>query len=121
MIKAVQVCLTDQADQDLEIFDAVLEAALNFVCYKGGERIASMTLEMIRFVCVVFLAENGTDCFQYHLDQIAECLNGHLPQLQKIVTDIHTANISIFHEDNCECVCLSRIDEILPFCAKAIQ
>lgn len=90
MIKAVQVCLTDQADQDLEIFDAVLEAALNFVCYKGGERIA------------IFLAENGTDCFQYHLDQIAECLNGHLPQLQKIVTDIHTANISIFHEDNCD-------------------
>ena len=43
MIKAVQVCLTDQADRDLEIFDAVLEAALNFICYKGGERIASKT------------------------------------------------------------------------------
>ena len=50
MIKAVQVCLTDQADQDLEIFDAVLEAALNFVCYKGGERIASMTLENYEIV-----------------------------------------------------------------------
>jgi len=98
MIKAVQVCLTDQADRDLEIFDAVLEAALNFICYKGGERIA------------IFLAENGTDCFQTNIDRMADCLNESLPHLQKIVTDVHTANISIFHEDNCS------LEDKMKFC-----
>ncbi len=37
----MQVCLSDQADRDLEIFDGALDEALDFMCYKGGERIAS--------------------------------------------------------------------------------
>jgi hypothetical protein len=38
----MQVCLSDQADQDLEIFDEAISAAVDFMCYKGGERIASI-------------------------------------------------------------------------------
>lgn len=42
VILAMQVCLSDQADQDLEIFDEAISAAVDFMCYKGGERIASI-------------------------------------------------------------------------------
>lgn len=41
VISAMQVCLSDQADQDLEVVDEAMNAALDFMCYKGGERIAS--------------------------------------------------------------------------------
>lgn len=44
----MQVCLSDQADQDLEIFDEAISAALDFMCYKGGERIASTVVRCKR-------------------------------------------------------------------------
>lgn len=41
VIAALKVCLSDEADNDLDILDATIDAALDFICYKGGERIAS--------------------------------------------------------------------------------
>ncbi len=38
---AMSVCLGDQGKEDLKTFVGVVDAALEFLCYKGGERIAS--------------------------------------------------------------------------------
>ena len=44
MISALQVCLSDQGDEDLETIDSAIDGALDFMCYKGGERIASIDI-----------------------------------------------------------------------------
>ena len=41
MISALQVCLSDQGDEDVEIINTAIDGALEFMCFKGGERIAS--------------------------------------------------------------------------------
>ncbi|XP_046631751.1 27 kDa glycoprotein-like [Daphnia pulicaria] len=89
VILAMQVCLSDQADQDLEIFDEAISAAVDFMCYKGGERIA------------IFMSENGTDCFLSNIDNIATCLNGSLPELENAIKGIQTTNTSMFDDTNC--------------------
>ncbi|KAI9552020.1 hypothetical protein GHT06_022357 [Daphnia sinensis] len=89
VISAMQVCLSDQADQDLEVLDEAMNAALDFMCYKGGERIA------------IFMSENGTDCFLSNVDNIATCLNGSLPEMEAAITNMQTTNTSIFNDENC--------------------
>ncbi len=42
VVEALKVCLSDQGRQDLEIVDNAIDAAVDFMCYKGGERIASI-------------------------------------------------------------------------------
>lgn len=41
VVKALKVCLSDQGRRDLDVIDAALDGAVDFMCYKGGERIAS--------------------------------------------------------------------------------
>lgn len=89
VIAALKVCLSDEADNDLDILDATIDAALDFICYKGGERIA------------IFMAENGTDCFLKNVDNIADCVNETLPDLESALTEMQTTNTSFFDEKNC--------------------
>lgn len=42
VIAALKVCLSEEADNDLDTVDATIDGALDFICYKGGERIASI-------------------------------------------------------------------------------
>lgn len=41
VFSALQVCVTEQSGQDLKIFQSAIDEALDFICFKGGERIAS--------------------------------------------------------------------------------
>lgn len=41
LMSAMQVCLSEKALQDLEVFNSTIDEALDFMCFKGGERIAS--------------------------------------------------------------------------------
>ena len=49
MISALQVCLSDQGDEDLETIDSAIDGALDFMCFKGGERIASIDILSLWF------------------------------------------------------------------------
>ena len=53
VIEALKVCLSDDADNDLDILDATIDAALDFLCYKGGERIASKAYFMRTPSCLL--------------------------------------------------------------------
>jgi len=90
MISALQVCLSHQRDDDLQLIDSAIDGALDFMCFKGGERIA------------IFLAENGTDCLYDNADRIASCINDTMPQVQSLLQNLQLFNESIFDPVNCE-------------------
>jgi len=89
MISALQVCLSDQGDEDLETIDSAIDGALDFMCFKGGERIA------------IFLAENGTECVTANSERIASCLNDSMPQIESLLQDLMVLNQSLFDSNNC--------------------
>jgi len=89
MISALQVCLSDQGDEDVETINSAIDGALDFMCYKGGERIA------------IFLAENGTNCVLSNSERIASCLNDTMPQIEALLEDMMVLNQSLFDSTNC--------------------
>jgi len=89
MISALQVCLSDQGDEDVEIINTAIDGALEFMCFKGGERIA------------IFLAENGTECVTSNSERILSCVNETMPQIESLLQDTMTMNNSLFDPTNC--------------------
>ena len=41
LFSAMEVCVSDATFKDLGVFEDAIDGALDFMCYKGGERIAS--------------------------------------------------------------------------------
>jgi len=89
LTESSSVCLSDQSVKDLDIFNAAIDGALDFVCYKGGERIA------------IFLAESGTECIMSNADQLNHCLNDSLPIINSVLENIQKSNTTIYNHQNC--------------------
>jgi len=87
---AMSVCLGDQGKEDLKTFVGVVDAALEFLCYKGGERIA------------IFLAEKGSECLVSSVDRLMGCLNESLPSFTNVLDNMHSLNLSIYDPANCK-------------------
>lgn len=56
------------------------------------------------FLLIVFMSENGTDCFMSKVDHIATCLNGSLNELEDIFRSMQNSNNSVFNDKSCRCV-----------------
>lgn len=41
LFSSLEVCVSSYTIQDLKVLENAIDAALDFMCYKGGERIAS--------------------------------------------------------------------------------
>jgi len=113
MTQSLQVCLSDQGVEDLERFNAAIDGALDFMCYKGGERIASKYLAdltpstMIRkryIFSTVFMAENGTQCLGSNVDMLTRCMNNTVPDIISAFKAMQNSNASVFDENNCRSV-----------------
>ena len=113
MTQSLQVCLSDQGVEDLERFNAAIDGALDFMCYKGGERIASKylvdltTLIMIWkgwIFSTVFMAENGTQCLGSNVDMLTRCMNNTVPDVITAFKEMQNSNASVFDENNCRSV-----------------
>ena len=63
MISALQVCLSDQGDEDVETIDSAIDGALDFMCYKGGERIASKDKPCLFFNIITHISIGTIPCF----------------------------------------------------------
>ena len=54
LVSSLEICLNDQGDEDLHLSIAAIDAALDFLCYKGGERMASKIVfkSVVGYWCV---------------------------------------------------------------------
>jgi len=107
MTQSLQVCLSDQGVEDLERFNAAIDGALDFMCYKGGERIA------------IFMAENGTQCLGSNVDMLTRCMNNTVPDIISAFKAMQNSNASVFDENNCriEAKLKSCVVDVLKTCS----
>lgn len=88
----LEVCLTEQQQQDLNVTRRALNAGIDFICHKEGDRIA------------LFMAEKGEDCVKEHIDDIKECVKERVPDHKNFSTNVNNIQISSFtiSGENCE-------------------
>ncbi|KAG0712806.1 hemolymph glycoprotein [Chionoecetes opilio] len=106
-------CTNEQEKQDLNVTRKVIDAGIDFVCHNDGDRIA------------LFMAEKGEECLKQHYEDIQQCTEDKVPEIQKFKNNSKSIDIELLtiNEENCkkldvlhECVVeyTSRCDDETP-------
>ncbi|XP_068226840.1 27 kDa glycoprotein-like isoform X2 [Palaemon carinicauda] len=92
MFAKLDVCMDEQERHDLNITRAAIDAGLDFVCYKDGDRIA------------LFMGEKGGECVKSQRDNIQNCIEEKVPKVKEIEDDPFSISINelTINEENCK-------------------
>ncbi|XP_064084954.1 27 kDa hemolymph glycoprotein-like [Macrobrachium nipponense] len=92
MFTKLDVCMDERERQDLNITRAAIDAGLDFVCYKDGDRIA------------LFMGEKGGECVKSQKDNIRNCIEERVPEMKEAEADPFAISINklTINEENCK-------------------
>ncbi|XP_042857311.1 27 kDa glycoprotein-like [Penaeus japonicus] len=92
MFTSLERCMNDQERKDLQIARKAIDAGIDFVCHKDGDRIA------------LFMAEKGEECLVSQKDNIKECVEEKIPEVKEAEQDINFISPETFtiNEANCK-------------------
>jgi len=101
-------CLPSNDKIGLNITVNMIDAAIDFLCHRGGDRLA------------LFMAFDGLSCLQSHRESIFSCIKREVPEMFEHDT-LKNADLLIFDHDNCRKFDAIRkcVDHNLKGCAEA--
>ncbi|KAK8725502.1 hypothetical protein OTU49_017486, partial [Cherax quadricarinatus] len=85
-------CTNEQEQRDLNISRKAIDAGIDFICYKGGDRIA------------LFIGEDGEECIKSQKDNINTCIEEKVPDIEEGKSNPLGINIRLLsiNEENCK-------------------
>ena len=100
-------CLPSNDKIGLNITVNMLDAAIDFLCHRGGDRLArKFRLERKNISKIqsnllsVFMAFDGMSCLQSHREGIVSCIKHEIPEMFE-GNALKNADLLLFDHDNC--------------------